>query len=172
MSADAHTRAEGLIACEHVEGISREERQWLGEHLRDCAQCVKLAQETDEALRSLRGLAIPVPRGLAGRTQFRVRLRAQELRETEPRRRLLWFTCAMSWALGVASAPYVWKAFEWLGRITGAPKIVWEIGFGLWWTIPALIAAAVMLIENAKQNDEAEWSPREDNEKGLEEERV
>jgi hypothetical protein len=63
----------------------------------------------------------------------------------------------MSWALGVASAPYVWQAFEWLGQRLGAPKLVWEIGFGLWWTIPAVVAAVVILLENAKQTDETEW---------------
>ncbi len=160
MNGEVHARAKHLIEQERVEGIPREEREWLGEHLRECSSCAKLAQETDQALRSLRGLAISFPRGLAAQTQFRVRLRAQELRETEPRRRLLWLTCAMSWALGVASAPYVWKAFEWLGQITGAPKIVWQIGFGLWWTIPALVAAAIMLLENAKQTAESDWTPQ------------
>jgi len=160
MNGEVHALAKRIIVQERVEGISREEREWLGEHVRECASCAKLAQETDEALRSLRGMAIPLPRGLAAQTQFRVRLRAQELRETEPGRRLLWLTCAMSWALGVASAPYVWKAFEWLGQITGAPKIVWQIGFGLWWTIPALVAAAIMLLENAKQTAESDWTPQ------------
>jgi hypothetical protein len=38
------------------------------------------------------------------------------------------------------------------------PKLLWEMGFGLWWTIPALIAAAVVLMENvrmAHENDQA-----------------
>ena len=161
MSDKMHARAERLIAQERVEEISREDYVWLDEHLRECASCMKLSQQTDDALRSLRALTIPLPRGLARRTQFRVRLRAQELRETGPQRRLLWATCGMSWVLGVASAPYMWKAFEWMGQHAGAPRIVWQIGFGLWWTIPALVAAVVILMENAKQTEESEWTPQE-----------
>ncbi|MGC2530925.1 MAG: hypothetical protein WA639_24530, partial [Candidatus Acidiferrum sp.] len=73
--------------------------------------------------------------------------------------RLLWIMCAMSWALGIATAPYVWRAFEWAGEHIGVPRLVWEMGFGLWWMIPALIAAAVVLMENARlanENDPSE----------------
>jgi predicted anti-sigma-YlaC factor YlaD len=159
MNENLHARAEKLIAQERIEGISQSEHDWLAAHLRECPACAQVAQQTSEALRVLRGMPIPLPRGLAQRTQFRVQLRAQELREREPKRRLLWITCAMSWALGIATAPYVWRAFEWAGERLGLPRLVWEMGFGLWWTIPALIAAAVVVMENlrlAHENDRAE----------------
>jgi len=164
VSGDSHVRAKRLIAQERVEGISSNDSIWLKEHLHYCANCEKLAREVDEGLRSLRGFVIAVPRNLASQTQFRVRLRTQELREIEPRRRLIWFACAMSWALGVASAPYVWKAFEWIGRYTGTPKIVWQIGFGLWWAVPALVAATVILLENARRDSEGKWTLKETSE--------
>ena len=31
------------------------------------------------------------------------------------------------------------------------------IGFGLWWTIPALFAAAVLLMENSRKGDQPDW---------------
>src|SRR5271170_8386448 len=158
MSDSLHARAEKLIAQEHVEGISQPERDWLSAHLRECAACVQVAQQTSNALRTLRSAPIPLPRGLVGRTQFRVQLRAQEMREREPKRRLLWIMCATSWALGIATAPYVWRAFEWAGDRMGLPRLVWEMGFGLWWTIPAVVAAVVVLMENvrlANENDRA-----------------
>jgi predicted anti-sigma-YlaC factor YlaD len=158
MSENLHARAEKLIAQERIEGVSQSERDWLASHLRDCQSCAQAAQQTSEALRALRGAAIRLPRGLAERTKFRVQLRAQEMREREPKRRLLWIMCAMSWALGIATAPYVWRAFEWAGDRLGLPRLVWEMGFGLWWTIPALVAAAVVLLENlrlANENDQA-----------------
>jgi predicted anti-sigma-YlaC factor YlaD len=157
MNESLHARAEKLIAQDRVEGISQSERDWLIGHLRECPACSQVAQQTNAALRSLRGVAVPLPRGLAARTQFRVQLRAQEMREREPKRRLLWIMCTMSWALGIVTAPYVWRAFEWAGERVGAPRLVWEMGFGLWWTIPALIAAAVVLLENlrlAHENDQ------------------
>src|SRR6266571_9330283 len=157
MNHARHARAEQLIAQERVEGISQAEREWLAAHLQECAPCTDLARQTDQALRSMRAAAIPFPIGLASRTQFRVRLRAQELREREPKRRALWLTCAVSWIFGIASAPYVWRLFEWFGQLTGMPKLVWELGFGLWWTIPVLFAAVVLLMENARYSDEADW---------------
>lgn len=156
MNENLHARAEKLIAQERIEGISQSERDWLAAHLRECAACAQVAQQTIDALRVLRGLPIPLPRGLAARTQFRVQLRAQEMREREPQRRLLWIMCAMSWALGIATAPYVWHAFEWVGDRMGLPRLLWEMGFGLWWTIPAVVAAVVVLMENvrlANEND-------------------
>ncbi len=158
MSAEWHARAEQLIARERVEGLSQTERDWLSAHLRDCARCAESARATDQALRSLRAMAIPLPSGLASRTQFRVRLRAQELREREPKRRALWLACAVSWVFGIASAPYVWRLFAWFGERTGVPKLVWEVGFGLWWAIPALFAAVVLLMENARQCGEPDWT--------------
>ena len=154
MSENLHARAEKLIAQERIEGISQSERDWLAAHLRECSNCTQGAQQTSDALRVLRAAAISLPRGLAARTQFRLRLRAQELREREPKRRLLWLMCAMSWALGIATAPYVWRAFEWAGEHIGLPRLVWEMGFGLWWTIPALVAAAVVVLENLRQAHE------------------
>ncbi len=145
MSAGIHDRALQLIAQERVEGISPAEREWLAAHLQDCAHCAELARQTDQALRSMRTAAIPLPRGLASRTQLRVRLRAEELREHGLGRKLLWTIAGVSWALGIASAPWVWRAFEWVGHRTGAPKLIWEVGFVMWWAVPALLATGVVL---------------------------
>ena len=145
MSDGIHDRALQLIAQERVEGISPAEREWLTAHLQDCAHCAELARQTDQALRSMRTAAIPIPRGLASRTQFRVRLRAEELREHGLGRQLLWTIAGVSWALGIASAPWVWRAFEWVGHRTGAPKLIWEVGFVMWWAVPALLATGVVL---------------------------
>jgi hypothetical protein len=157
MNHEKHARAKQLIAQERVESISQAEHAWLSVHLRECVHCAEYACQTERALRSLRRIAIPLPSGLASRTQFRVRLRAQELREREPKRRALWLACGVSWIFGVASAPYVWSLFQWFGQRAGLPKLVWELGFGLWWTIPALFAAAVLLMENSRRGEQADW---------------
>jgi hypothetical protein len=145
MSTDLHARAALLIAQERVEGVSQPERDWLSAHLQECAHCGELARQIDQALRSMRTAAIPLPHGLASRTQFRVRLRAEELREHGLGRKLLWAIAGVSWALGIASAPWVWRAFEWVGHRTGAPKLIWEVGFVMWWAVPALLATGVVL---------------------------
>jgi hypothetical protein len=149
---ELHARAEGLIAKERVEGISAAEQEWLGQHLRECARCAEVANATQQALRSLRALSIPLPRELAARTQFRVRLRAQELQAREPRWRLIWAMCGASWVAGAATAPYVWRGLEWIGHRAGLPDLVWKMGFGVWWALPAIVAAAILLMEGGERS--------------------
>ena len=129
----------------------------MSENLHQRAQQL-IAQERVEGLRFLRTIPVELPVGLAERTQFRVGLRAQQLRQREPHRRALWIAAGLSWATGVASAPLVWRAFAWLGDHAGVPKLVWEAGFALWWAVPALIAAIVLLSEHEKQAAEGFWS--------------
>jgi hypothetical protein len=155
---DMHARAEELIAKERVEGISGAEQEWLSGHLSECASCAESANNTQQALRSLRALSVPLPRELARRTQFRVRLRAQQLQAREPRWRLVWLTCGVSWVLGAASAPYVWRGLEWIGHRTGVPDLVWEMGFGVWWALPAIVAATILLIESAGHRTDRDWT--------------
>jgi hypothetical protein len=157
MSEKIHERALQLVAKERVEGISEAEGHWLRAHLLECEVCAGRAHQTDLALRTLRTASVSLPKGLASRTQFRLRLRAIELRERQPQRRTLWLACAVSWAIGIASAPYVWRLFQWFGERAGVPKMVWEVGFGLWWTIPALFAAAVLLLESSRRGEQTDW---------------
>jgi hypothetical protein len=157
MNQETHARAEQLIAKERIEGLSQAERDSLATHLETCASCAEAAKNTEAALRSLRTMRISLPSGLARRTQFRVQLRLQELREREPKRRALWVACAVSWAFGILSAPYVWHLFQWFGERTGVPRLVWQFGFGLWWTIPALFVLAVLLMEKVRQGGEPAW---------------
>ena len=146
MTAELHTRAEQLIARARVEGISAGEQEWLRGHLAQCAVCAAGAGSTEEAIRALRGLSVPLPPTLASRTQMRVRLRAQQLESYEPRWRMVWAACLVSWAFGAASAPYVWHGLEWLGHRMSLPNLVWQIGFGLWWALPAVVTAVILLL--------------------------
>jgi hypothetical protein len=149
----SHDRAESLIEKERVEGISAAEQEWLAAHLRECAQCSASADAMQEAFRSLVTLNFPAPRGLAARTQFRVRLRAQEMRSVrQPRWRLVYLMCGASWIAGAATAPYVWRGLEWFGHRAGLPDLVWKMGFGVWWALPAIIAAAILFAESAGTN--------------------
>jgi hypothetical protein len=157
MNENIHERAQQLIAQERVESISTSDSGWLAAHLQECAGCATVAQNTAAALRALRTTPIALPSGLAERTQFRVSLRVQQLRHAEPRRRALCIAAVVSWAAGVASAPYVWRLFAWLGEHAGVPKVVWEAGFALWWAVPALVAAIVLLVEHEKQTGESYW---------------
>ena len=156
MSQD-HTRGERLIVQDRIEGISAADQRWLQQHLAECANCAASAGATDRTIGLLRGLSIALPPALVSRTQFRVRIRAEQLRR-EPRWRMVWAACGISWLFGAATAPYVWHGLEWVGHRLGVPNIVWELGFGLWWALPAAVVAVILLMTDAGHNNEADWN--------------
>jgi len=156
MPESLHQRAKQLTAWRLIEPLSREDEQWLSAHLAACEACAAADARTSEALSALRALQINVPRNLASRTQLRVRLRAEELREQGPASRLIWAVAAMSWILGLATAPLVWRGFAWLGSQTGTPKLVLQFGFVLWWGLPALLAAGIVLWKRESRAQGAE----------------
>lgn len=153
MSESMHEKARRLMAQEHVEGISAADGAWLGEHLRACEACANAGRELGSAIGTLRGFRVDLPKGLASRTQMRVQLRAMELRGREPGRRMLWLIAGVSWALGIATGPWVWSLFEWAGTALRLPKPLWETGVVLWWALPALVAVAVVLLDRKPASD-------------------
>jgi hypothetical protein len=152
MTENLHTRARQLFAQSLVEGLARDDQAWLDAHLRECAECAGEASRTHELLHSFRNVPVSVPRGLAARTQMRVRLRAQESAQTSSGNILLWIITVASWLLGVFSAPLVWRVFASVGSRFDVPKLVLEFGFVLWWTVPALIAVAIVLYQRSVSN--------------------
>jgi hypothetical protein len=144
MNPDIHVRACHLIDAEQVEGISDSEREWLEKHLAECAACQARAHASERALQVLRSNVVSADPSLVSITQARVHMRRRALHEEQVRMRALWISCALSWVLGVASAPLVWRAFQWVGLHAQLPNLIWETAFAVWWLLPAS-AAAVLL---------------------------
>lgn len=149
MNQNVHERAQALFTQGLVEGLSPSDQSWLDAHLRDCVECAEQTASTRELLRAFRGVPVEMPRDLAARTQMRVRLRAQQFTENTSAGPILWVITAASWLLGVLSAPLVWRGFSWVGAELNLPKTVLELGFVLWWTVPALVAVAAVLHQRA-----------------------
>jgi hypothetical protein len=149
MRNDEHERAHQLIDRATIEGIEGAEREWLDHHLETCATCAALAGRTDTAIRGLRREPVELPVDLAARTQYRLSLR---VRETPARRHAwaLWLSFALSWILGIACAPLVWRGFTWAGQFAGISPLWLKLSFGLWWGLPAALAAGIWAIENRK----------------------
>ncbi len=141
MINDLHAHARKLIAQQHVESVSPDDERWLKAHLAECESCAAQHLQLRASLSALRTMHLDLPRNLASRTQFRVRMRAEELRDKEPAKKFIWAIAAVSWVLGIATAPLVWRGVEWLGHTTGAPKLILQAGFVLWWSVPPMIAA-------------------------------
>jgi hypothetical protein len=150
LHTDLHARAQEFFAKSLVEEISSADRTWLDRHLCDCPDCASEVLVTQNLLGALRSVPVSVPRDLAARTQLRVRLRAQENSPT-PRSSgiLLWLITGMSWVLGIFSAPLVWRAFSWVGGHLSIPKLALQMGFVLWWVVPALFAVGAILHQKA-----------------------
>jgi hypothetical protein len=159
MSETLHSRAQKLFAQSLVEGLGAAEQSWLEQHLRECAECFREAVSTRELLRAFRNVPVAVPLGLAARTQMRVRLRAQESAQTSSGGALLWVITVASWLLGVLSAPLVWRGFAWAGARLNLPKPVLELGFVLWWAVPALVAVGVVLHQRGLNSASASKQP-------------
>lgn len=151
---DPHERARCLIDKERVEGLAASDERWLADHLAVCETCAGQAAATDAALRAFRSAPIPVPRGLAASAQSRVRRRAEELRGQHTRNVGLLAGCALSWLVGVASAPLVWRAFAWLGSAFDLPRAIWVLGFAFWWLVPAVAAVGVVVWHRAQNEHE------------------
>jgi hypothetical protein len=152
MSETVHHRAKQLFDESLVEGLSSADQFWLDAHLHDCAECSREIAHTRRLLCSFRDVPVTIPRDLAARAQLHVRLRAQESAQASPTGALLWVMTAASWALGILSAPLVWRVFAWVGSQLNLPKPVLEFGFVLWWTVPALIAVAVILHQRSSSH--------------------
>jgi len=147
MNETLHQRAQRLLAESLVEGIAATDQSWLVQHLRECADCSREAAAAQDALQAIRRVPVSVPRDLVARTQMRVRLRAQEAGESSRANMLLWVITGASWLLGVVSAPLIWRGFAWFGGHFGVPRLALEMGFVLWWTVPALLAVAAVLYQ-------------------------
>ncbi len=145
MSEDLHQRAARLIAAERIEGLAADERAWLDDHLEGCRNCAALAKTTEDALRALRAVSVPVRPTLVSATQLRVRLRARELQEQRARTRALWFFCALSWILGAITAPFLWHATQWIAERFALSTAFSVVLFVLGWSVPAAVGAAVLV---------------------------
>jgi len=153
MNDSLHFRAQQLLAESLVEGLSSADQTWLSTHLHECPDCAREAALTQDLLHALRTTPVTVPSDLAARTQLRVRMRAQESARASRSGLLLWLITGSSWLLGIFSAPLVWRGFAWIGSHFGVPKLALEMGFVLWWAVPALTAVAVVLHQRAVNHE-------------------
>lgn len=154
MICDPHAEAVRLIWKDRVEGLSPAEREALDRHLASCPDCAGCAAASDDLFRELRAAPVSLPADLAARTQVRVYLRARERQSAPTAGWGLWLSFGLSWAVGVASAPWVWRGFDWVGHWAGIPALLVKMSFALWWAVPALLTAGILLLERGSQGDQ------------------
>jgi len=102
--------------------------------------------------------AIPLPAGLASRTQFRVQLRLQEMREREPKRRALWAAVRGFLGLWNRQLPLCLALVPVVRRTHGVPKLVWSSASGCGGRYPRCFVLIVFVMEKkSAPGGEPDW---------------
>ena len=161
---DAHERARRLIALADSEALSAADRlseqlageppsnEWLAAHLENCASCRAFAENAAEAIHRLRAIPVAAGRSLVSTTQSRVRRRALELQRHRERLWLVAVSCTAVTLCALLSTFVLWRGFEWLGARAELAPSIWQLAFLVFWMMPALLAA-ILLLARDKDKD-------------------
>ena len=152
-----HERAKRLIVEATIEQIAARDREWLDRHLAACLECSSEAGALTSAVKSLRSQPVAASPEVVRRTRLAVRSRAEQLNAARARSVSLWISATMSIVWMILTAPYVWQTFAWLGDIAHMPAAVWQIGFLMWWFLPATVLAAAAAWRHTAKHDVSNW---------------
>ncbi len=144
MSENIHERAARLIFRAQTESVAAADVKWLEAHLAACPACTERAAATQRAIQAVRSVSVRVAPELVEVTRLRVRRRAQQLQSRVVPGMWFWIISALSWAWIAVSTLYLWRGFGWMAHRIGIPSPFWQMGFALWWAIPALVLAALL----------------------------
>ena len=154
MTEDRHQRAERLILESRMAEIPDTGRLWLEKHIEECPACASRVDSIERAIQSLRSMPVELNPAIVAATRSRVRQRADELRQKPSSRLLFWLASIVSSVWMIASTPYIWRGLEWISNLLGIPRLVWQMGFGLWWLLPALALAAMLSELSSGRNEQ------------------
>ncbi len=153
MNENIHNRAGKLILESRIQFIPEEQRNWLVAHLEICPACAARAAGTERAVSSLRLAHVALDPVVVEITRRRVRFRAQQLQPRHMPSLGLWLACAASWLWIALSAPWLWRWFAWAAGKMNIPSPFWQMGYALWWAVPALIAAGALSMRSLQDAD-------------------
>ena len=146
MNGNEHGRAIELVTRRDVEGIADADAQWLEMHLQECEECAGFDRALSGAAHAVRSVTVMASASLVESTRSRVHLRAEQLREQRSRMALI----AVSFCLGVLTSTLTawlwWKSGAWIAQKLGLASGIVEPGVLLFWLLPAVAIALVMVI--------------------------
>ncbi len=153
---DLHDRARKLIALAGPEELSAADNSstnvWLAAHLESCASCRAFAENVRETIYGMRAIPMAAQRSLVSETQMRVRRRALEMQRQRERMWLVAVSCAAVTVCGLISAAVLWRSFEWLGTQAELASSIWQVGFLVFCTMPALVVGMLLLARGTQFN--------------------
>ena len=148
MKPDNHERAQQLLITARVEGITDSDDKWVTAHLSQCSDCSRQADALGSFIHALREAPVLATPDLVRRTSRAVQRRAAELQAERATAAPVWIAAVVSAVLVLLTAPYVWSAFGWIGRLAQVPDFIWQAGFLMWWFMPASVVGAVAVWRN------------------------
>ena len=152
MIRDPHQHAREMIAC-GSQGLTDSQQTGLRAHLDGCAACRNYAAAAERLVRSLRSVPVAADLALVRTTQMRVRLHAQQLRQSQERLWLVWMSCILVGLSAAITTPFFWRGFQWLGEWARVSSPVWQVGFMVFWISPALAASLIFLARGIHLTD-------------------
>ena len=145
MPLENHEKARFLLHRSLVEGISREDRDWLDAHVAQCAECSRHADLSARAVRALDWFALELDPAAALRVENIVRSRAEQMRSAEAHAKTLWIGTAVAIFLTFTGSAVTWRSLTWLAGQWNFPSPVWQILFAAFWLLPSLLLALLPL---------------------------
>jgi predicted anti-sigma-YlaC factor YlaD len=152
MKRDPHQQARELIAL-GSQGLVDADQTWLRTHLDGCSSCRDYAQAAEQLVRSLKSVSVAAERALVQKTQMRVHLHAEQLRQRQDRQWLVAMSCILVGLSAAITTPFLWRGFQWLGEWAQVSSPVWQVGFMVFWISPALAASVIFLARGIHLTD-------------------
>lgn len=156
---DMHQRAGRLMLERRIEPLSAADDAWMESHLVACPRCAGRAGDAERVIGALRSIPVALDPALLAATRLRVRRRADELQTRAVPTLLVWAACLLSCGWIISTTPYVWRSLEWIAGYLRIPRLIWQMGFGLWWLLPALALAALLSELRSSRGDLEEAAP-------------
>jgi hypothetical protein len=145
MSGSNHAHAQELIALSSGQDLSEAEQEWLRAHLQECAACNEYAEAVGRTVSVLRSRPLAADFSMVEATRWRVRARAEQLRQQRERAWLVCLSCLFVGFSAIITTPLFWRACAWAGERAGISDWIWQAGFAFFWAAPALVVSALLL---------------------------
>jgi hypothetical protein len=136
MGSNGHERFQHMID-ETLAGPVREEPS-LREHLQSCAQCQDYLAANNRAIAGLGGFSFAVDPRLNANVSASLRLRAQQIKATEPGRRRLVLICMTAVMLTTAGSFFDLRLSGLIASVLDLQRMQVQQGLIAFWILPSL----------------------------------
>jgi hypothetical protein len=136
MGSDGHERFQHMID-ESLAGPVQEE-QSLREHLQACAPCQEYLAASHRVIAGLGGFSFAVDPGLNAKVSASLRLRAQQIKATQPGRRQVVLSCVLALMLTAVGSFFDLRLSGSIASLFDLQRMQVQQGLIAFWILPSL----------------------------------